>query len=348
LPPVSSRETGLPGFDRVSVLRPVVSVIVTTYNQGPYIESALQSVFAQTYRDYELIVVDDGSCDDTPGLVAAFANRLRYIRQPNQGVAGARNTGAAQAKGELLAFLDGDDLWDPEKLEAQVKAASRHPTSGLIVADGIQFSDTTALRNTLLGPRITKLLQEPGEVTLRCYGELLAGNLISTISQVMIRRAVLEAVGLSDIRLPVASDWDLYLRIAAGHEFTFMSKRLVRWRYLSSSASGPQHLRRLRWATDEMAVLRKHLHLAPAVYRPLIRQAIATKVADTAHAAFYVGRAVDRRTGRRYLTGLWFQNPFSVTTAVFLLALCLPHGVTQRIKRATRCLWWWLSPRQRE
>lgn len=327
---------------------PLVSVIVTTYNQGPYIESTLRSVFEQTYRRYELIVVDDGSTDDTSDRLTSFPNRLEYIRQPNQGVAGARNTGVARARGELLAFLDGDDLWEPEKLEAQVEAARRHPASGLLATDGVQFDDGATLRTSLIGERLRPLLEGQPEITGSCYRDLLLGNLIATMSQVMVPRAVLEAVGLSDVRLPLASDWDLYLRIAARHDITILNRPLVRWRYLSSSASGPHNLRRLRWAADEIAILQKHLALAPGDCRPLIRDELRWKVPDTAHAAFQVGRTIDRRMGQRYLLGLVRRNPLSLTAGILLVVLCLPHALTRRIRRATRWLWFWLSPEPRE
>ena len=118
-------------------MTPLVTAVVTTYNQGPYIGAALGSVLAQTHRPLEIIVVDDGSTDDTPERVDRSRDRVVYLRQPNQGVAAARNTGVRQATGELIAFLDGDDLWEPEKLELQINAAVRHPESGLIVANGI-------------------------------------------------------------------------------------------------------------------------------------------------------------------------------------------------------------------
>src|SRR5881628_3332235 len=122
-------------------MRPIVSVIITTYNQGRYISETIHSAIEQDFDDREIIVVDDGSTDDTPTLVVAFGQRVLYLRQRNQGVAGSRNAGILQARGEFLAFLDGDDLWEPHKLSRQVRAARDNPLSGLIVADGVQFDD---------------------------------------------------------------------------------------------------------------------------------------------------------------------------------------------------------------
>src|SRR5271156_2034659 len=100
--------------------RPAVSVIIPTYNYGRFVTEAVDSVLAQSYTDHEVIVVDDGSVDDTPERMQPYAERVRYLRQPNQGPSAARNNGIEAARGEYVAFLDADDLWHPRKLEAQL------------------------------------------------------------------------------------------------------------------------------------------------------------------------------------------------------------------------------------
>ena len=96
---------------------PRVSVVIPAYNQAKYLGDAIQSVLSQTYRDFEIIVVDDGSTDDTPLVVSQLGGNLHYIRQTNQGLAGARNTGIRNAKGSYIALLDSDDIWLPEFLQ---------------------------------------------------------------------------------------------------------------------------------------------------------------------------------------------------------------------------------------
>jgi glycosyltransferase involved in cell wall biosynthesis len=110
--------------------RPLVSVIVTFYNQAAFVEPTLSSVLAQDYSPMEVIVVDDGSTDDTPQACAAFSGRVRYVRRSNGGPSAARNEGLRQARGSLIAHLDGDDLWDPGKITAQVATALRYPRGG--------------------------------------------------------------------------------------------------------------------------------------------------------------------------------------------------------------------------
>ncbi len=99
---------------------PLISCIVPVFNGERYLREALDSIFAQTYRPLEILVADDGSTDRTPYIAAAFGNRLRYLRQDNQGPAAARNLGIRAATGEFIAFLDADDVWHPEKLERQM------------------------------------------------------------------------------------------------------------------------------------------------------------------------------------------------------------------------------------
>ena len=192
-----------------------VSVVVTTYNQGRYIEESLRSVFNQTYQPREVIVVDDGSTDDTPRRLAHFGDKIRYIRQKNQGVASSRNTGVSHAQGDYVALLDGDDLWEPEKLAVQIAAAHDFPQSGLIVANGVEFDDTGVLEPSLLRDVVKELRLKDNQIlTVPYYEQALEWSPIWTVSQVMVPRTVLQDIGPSDQEFRCGSDYDLYLRIA--------------------------------------------------------------------------------------------------------------------------------------
>src|SRR5438874_1624069 len=121
--------------------RPLVSVVIPTYNSAHYIGEAVQSVLAQTYTNFEVIVVDDGSTDDTRERLESVAGRIRYLYQPNGGVSKARNRGIQEARGELIAFLDGDDEWLPEKLAKQLAYMRANPSSPLVHADVYQLHE---------------------------------------------------------------------------------------------------------------------------------------------------------------------------------------------------------------
>src|SRR5919112_2696990 len=121
----------------------LVSVIVPVYNGERYLAAALQSIFEQDYRPFEVIVVDDGSVDDTAKIARSF-QQIHYIYQSNQGAAAARNAGVATAQGELIAFLDADDVWVPNKLSVQADYLFRHPEVGYVVARGRHFLESEA------------------------------------------------------------------------------------------------------------------------------------------------------------------------------------------------------------
>jgi glycosyltransferase involved in cell wall biosynthesis len=126
-------------------MSPRVSVVITTFNQAAYIGDTIRSALQQSFTDLEIVVVDDGSVDDTPEVVAQFGRDVRYIRQENRGVAGARNRAVEATRGELVAFLDSDDLWEPGKLARQVECHDRFPGAALIAGDVLQFDGTGTL-----------------------------------------------------------------------------------------------------------------------------------------------------------------------------------------------------------
>src|SRR5262245_17224568 len=171
-------------------MAPRVSVVVTAYNQQHYVTATIRSVLDQTFRDYEIIVVDDGSTDETFQELRRFGNQLRLERQANQGVAGARNAGVRCAGGDYVAFLDGDDIWLPDKLERQVRAAAANPQSGLVAVDGVQFSGDEVRFESLYPPKFRAQFDGDAPLTVACYQSFLHRNIISTTSQVLIPRKV--------------------------------------------------------------------------------------------------------------------------------------------------------------
>ncbi len=311
---------------------PRLSVVVTTYNQAPYIGPALESVFAQTRQPDEVIVVDDGSTDETPERIAPYRDRLVYVRQSNQGIAGSRNTGIRRAQGELLAFLDGDDLWEPEKLAVHVAAASAHPDSGLVVVNGVEFGETGLTRQSLFPMAIAPLFDGGAEtVSVDASRYFLRICLVATTSQVLIPARVLEAVGLSDPALAVVSDWDLYLRIAERYPVTFVDRRLTRWRYHERSASGPESLRELRWGEDGVIMFAKRVREAPGERRKVVCAALRSQLFRTAQEAYYVAEVGQREAGLGALRRLLRWSRFSVAPAAFFLAAHSPAWLRSRL-----------------
>jgi glycosyltransferase involved in cell wall biosynthesis len=202
---------------------PLVSIIVPTYNRAALLRETITSVLAQTYPAIELIVVDDGSTDATPELLASYGDRIRVIRKQNGGGTAARNTGLAAARGAYVSFLDHDDLLLPEKIARQVALLERRPELGAVHCRWY-FIDREGARIDTIGMLPAGDLLAP--LTLGCF--IWSGG-------PLIRRSVLAEVGGFDPAI-WSSDWDMWLRIArAGHHFGCVQEPLGCYRILADS-----------------------------------------------------------------------------------------------------------------
>lgn len=206
---------------------PKVSVVIPTYNYAHFLREAIESVLAQTFRDFEVIVVDDGSTDNTPEVVAQFGDRVQYIRQANQGPNAARNTGVLAARGEFIALLDADDLWLPDKLSRQVALADTRPEAGLIYSGMLLFDSESG---AVIGYHPLARCRE-GWV-LR---DLYMYHFVPSPTP-LIRREVFEQVGIFDETAIGPDDWDLLMRIAAHYQFAFVPDFLAMYRVHASVA----------------------------------------------------------------------------------------------------------------
>ena len=212
-----------------------VSVIVPAYNRGYIIAEALRSVFAQTFQDFELIVVDDGSKDDTAQVVSQFSDpRLRYIcHKENRGCSAAYNTGLREATGEIIAFLDSDDLWKPEMLAKSVELLDRHPEADAVFTD-LEKQDEPRFVPSFMreSPCMVSLLttnQWPKEIvfTQREMYLCLLQEVPVKIPAFTFRRTVLEDVGYLNESWPSGSDWDFLLRFSKRHRFGYIDDPLA-------------------------------------------------------------------------------------------------------------------------
>lgn len=186
---------------------PTVSVIIPAYESALYIGEALESVFAQSYREFEVVVVNDGSPDteELERVLAPFAKRIVYRRQPNGGPSSARNTAIREARGEYVAFLDSDDCWHPDFLASQIDFLRPHPELDLVYADATFFGEGEKAGETFMGRH-----PSAGPVTLE---SLLRGSCVVLTSSVVARRAALLDAGLFDESLRFHEDFELWLRL---------------------------------------------------------------------------------------------------------------------------------------
>jgi len=203
---------------------PLISIVVPAYNAASFLQGTIKSVQNQTLKDWELLLIDDGSQDETAAIVKPFLSdpRIRYVRQDNQERAVARNRGISDSSGEYVAFLDADDLWYPEKLALQLELMQTERKPGMCYT----FADV--LRP---GEKTPRSYRQPMAREGKIFEDLLRGNFI-TVSSTMVRRNVLEEVGQfdTDSSLLGSEDWDLWLRISRRYTIGVVRKYLTTYR----------------------------------------------------------------------------------------------------------------------
>ncbi|MBF0351381.1 MAG: glycosyltransferase [SAR324 cluster bacterium] len=196
---------------------PLVSVILPTWNRASWLSASIDSVLTQTFRDFELIVVNDGSTDDTSRLLEQYGAEIKVIDLPeNRGVSYARNRGLDQATGEWLAFLDSDDQWLPQKLEKQLRRYREQPQVK------IHFTDEIWIRNGIRVNPMKKHQKHEGWIFIPGLSLCLMAP-----SAIMIHRDIFEACGNFDEQLPVCEDYDLWLRITARYPVALLNEKLM-------------------------------------------------------------------------------------------------------------------------
>jgi len=202
---------------------PVVSVIVPAYKAGKYIEATIRSVLAQSWQDFELIVVDDGSPDDQEVIVNRLAtedNRIRYVKQQNAGVSAARNKGFELSNGKYLAFLDADDIWLNDNLNKKIELLERDAECGLVHSDAEVIDENGKPTGQVLSGKEGWLLDE----LLAWNGACIPGP-----SSILLKREVLERAGRFDLDLSNSADQEFFFRVANLFKIAKVNK--VTWRY---------------------------------------------------------------------------------------------------------------------
>lgn len=298
---------------------PMVSVIIPAYNADGFIADALESICAQTLRDAEVVVVDDGSTDRTIATVEQFANRLRLalIRQPNTGPAAARNAGIRRAAGQYCAFLDADDVMLPDRLAEQAAVLDANPGVGLVHTDLMTFDDRGVIHRT------RHAFSDPcGGMILE---RLLLDNFITT-STVMARKQCLIEAGLFGENRRVSEDFELWLRMAAQWEVAFVDRPLVQYRRRRGSLSADK-LHTARCALDVVETFwREHPDLRsrePQLYR----RSVAGHLATAASAALAGGR---RPLAMAYVVRSLALDPWKGRSWKSLAKTLLPPRVPSR------------------
>lgn len=217
---------------------PKVSVIIPTYNRASFLLEAIDSVFNQSYQDFELIIIDDGSDDDTREVLVPYQNRLSYYYQENSGISKARNRGLSFAQGEYVAFLDSDDQWKRRKLERQMEIFEGTDEAQMC------YTDETWIRN---GIRVN-----PKKVHQKYSGWIFEHCIplcIISLSSAMMHRGLFDTVGTFDEKLPACEDYDLWLRVSLITPIQFIPEPLI-----VKSGGHPDQLSHKYWGMDRFRI----------------------------------------------------------------------------------------------
>ena len=230
----------------------LVSVVIPTYNYAHFVADAVDSALAQTHEPVEVIVVDDGSTDDTAAVLGRFGERITTIRKPNGGLSSARNAGIRAARGDFIAILDADDVWMPDKVQRQLALLRDHAGAGAIGCGAELVDGQGRLKSIRLFPAPSG--GRPERLRAVLLREQWVGG---SGSGALIPAQVLERVGLFDEELTAAEDWDMWLRIVAEYPVFNVPEPLVRIRqHHTGTFRNAQKMERNQWHVYEREVRR--------------------------------------------------------------------------------------------
>jgi glycosyltransferase involved in cell wall biosynthesis len=302
-----------------SATAPLVSAIITTYNYAHFLPSAIEGALAQTYPNVEIVVVDDGSTDDTRAVVSRYAAAgVHYRYQPNMGAAAARNHGLAVTTGPLVAFCDADDAWIPHKLACQFAHLQRHPDIALVTAHAYACDEAMEPLSIVHAAR---------GASEDVFEALLVRNVVLNPTCVLAHREALEAIGgFSD--LPRWEDWDTWIRLARRHRVGFIDEPLAYVRRHDASLSPIDGRRRFEL---DGAILERHIDAVDGAWR---RARIRVRARSNAyfHAGTTTAARGDRRGARRFALLALALDPTLLTRrkAALVARTCVPRGVFAR------------------
>ncbi len=297
---------------------PLVSVIIPAYNAAAFLGDTLDSVLAQTYKNLEIIVVDDGSTDTTPHVLESYKDRITVLHQANAGQATARNSGARSAKGEFLAFLDSDDLWDSDKINRQVELINRFPKALAVYCDHRSIDaqgNPLASSGALAHPR-------PSGNILRA---LLLGPCIITPGLVLLRRNAFDMMGGFDKTMRGHEDYTLWLRLATQGSFIYSPDTLVSYRQHHQQATKQKHyeMRMARAKLNAVIAIRDVMRTS----RDVEEKRLFAWVLEESHinAAWAMRQTGNYADARRIAAAALVQNPTSPRIWLALAASLKPQ-----------------------
>lgn len=285
---------------------PLVSIITPVYNGDKYISNAIDSVLAQTYKNFELIIINDGSTDNSFNIINTYLSdtRVRYFEQNNSGVSAARNTAIEHSKGEFIGFLDQDDLWHPEKLEIQVNFLKKHPEVSLV------YSDYTILNE--LKNQSYRLSDAASFDSSRCdVNSILTRNPIGILTVLINKKCLIDA-GPLNTRLKGTDDYELWLILALDYKFQFIPQSLATYRWHGENVSNDD----LKMMIEESKAICSFLSKRPDAYNKLDKSIVKSKLFNNylKIGDLYIWLYKDRINARYFYFNALKQTPKNIKT----------------------------------
>jgi glycosyltransferase involved in cell wall biosynthesis len=248
---------------------PKVSVVIATYNRAGFLADAIDSVLQQRFQDYELIVVDDGSTDQTRTLVESYGSRIRYLYHENRGPSAARNLGVRHARAPWIAFQDSDDLTEPNHLETLYAYANEHPRCGMVFANGAYLNGAESKRGTIISMAKSSRLASNGVRLVDLFEKSIVRLQASLIS-----KTAYDAVGGHDESLSICMDLDLSFRLVMNYPVAYLNRVVFLYRFHEGNIGKNEELR----LTENIRVIKKLLEQFPAAHRELGVRRIAKRM----------------------------------------------------------------------
>lgn len=287
---------------------PLVSIIVPSYNGEKFIAKAIRSVLLQTYKNWELIIVEDGYTDKTEEIVDSFLDkRINYIKKEHSGISKTRNVGIKEANGEYIAFLDQDDVWLPEKLSVQIEYMQKSDSSV-----GLVYCKNYVLQN---GKIIMRKREKGGKAVLVKEYFFKSGILPSSV---LLSRKCLFEVGLFDEKLELLEDYDLWIRVSNRYKFLYLNKPL----FIYVLHKGQYHRNKLKMIKSREYVHKKYEHILKGH-----NNILSSMYFRNGHGLFELG---DAKKGRYYLIKAIKASNFSAK-CIFAYLLSLLGNKTYRL-----------------
>jgi len=320
---------------------PRVSVIIPTYNLANYISETIDSVLAQDYKDYEIIVVDDGSTDNIKETLMKYDGKIKYIYQKNQGCAVARNKGIIEAKGEYIALLDADDIWLPDKLRLQVDLIDENRNVAMVFTDFESFSSNEIIRYSCSRSRrswekdsfkykVSQLKFNDGTILKGNLYEELIFSCLPHISTVLITKKSLLEIGCFDENVDSISDYDLWIRISKNYPLLYFNKVTTRYRVREDSMSGNMDIRGIRYAKWFGKLFEKHIKYCPDKYRGLFKKRIIQSYRSAAWGYLNLN---DLREVRRLSFRSLVYDKTQIKLYLYILISFLPVNFVRLVKK---------------